>query len=403
MTGVVNIAIFGATGSIGQNTLDVIARHPGRFAVFALAAHRNVSVLKRQCLQFRPRYAALADEHAAAQLRDELRAAGCKTEVLAGMAALNELAAHPDVHSVMAAIVGAAGLGSTLAAARAGKRILLANKESLVMSGQLFLNAVREGNAQLLPIDSEHNAIFQCMPDPRVASGSESGNRLAGIKRLVLTASGGPFLRTAAADLADITPEQACAHPRWIMGRKISVDSATLMNKGLELIEASLLFSMPPAQIDVLIHPQSIVHSLVEYVDGSMLAQLSNPDMRTPIAFALGWPSRIDAGVEFLDLARLSRLEFESPDEVRFPCLRLARQAAACGRSAPAALNAANEAAVAAFLDGRLRFTEIAAVIDAVLQAHTVLPLDSLDAVIKVDAWAREHAMHVMREAGKVS
>ncbi|HEX2583651.1 MAG TPA: 1-deoxy-D-xylulose-5-phosphate reductoisomerase [Steroidobacteraceae bacterium] len=392
----INVAIFGATGSIGQNTLDVIARHPDRFAVFALAAQRNVAVLKSQCLQFKPRYAAMADADAAKQLRAELREANCPTEVLAGAAALDELAAHPDVHSIMAAIVGAAGLSSTLAAARAGKRILLANKESLVMSGRLFTQAVRSGNACLLPIDSEHNAIFQCLPDSRLNDSKVSAQSLhTSIKRLLLTASGGPFLRTAVEAMQNITPEQACAHPRWIMGKKISVDSATLMNKGLELIEASLLFDILPSRIDVLIHPQSIVHSLVEYVDGSMLAQLGNPDMRTPIAFALGWPARIASGVESLDLVQLSKLEFEAPDEVRFPCLRLARQAVESGDSAPAVLNAANEVAVAAFLAGELRFTHIAEVIDAVLQAHSVQSLDSLDAVMQMDLWAREHATQV--------
>ncbi len=385
----VNVAVFGATGSIGQNTLDVVARHPDRFTVFALAAQRNVAALKAQCLQYKPRFAALADPQAAVQLRKELREERCSTEVLAGASALDELAAHPDVHTVMAAIVGAAGLSSTLAAARAGKRILLANKESLVMSGKLFMQAVHHGKAHLLPIDSEHNAIFQCLPDTRLAA----DNIQPGIKRLLLTASGGPFLRTSSSALHNITPEQACAHPRWIMGKKISVDSATLMNKGLELIEASLLFAMSATQIDVLIHPQSIVHSLVEYVDGSMLAQLGNPDMRTPIAFALGWPARITSGVESLDLVQLSKLEFEAPDDIRFPCLRLARDAAKCGDSAPAALNAANEVAVAAFLDGQLRFTEIANVIDAVLQKHQVVPLDSLEAVMHVDAWARECAI----------
>jgi 1-deoxy-D-xylulose-5-phosphate reductoisomerase len=315
---------------------------------------------------------------------------------LAGAAALDELAAHPDVHSIMAAIVGAAGLSSTLAAARAGKRILLANKESLVMSGRLFTQAVRSGNACLLPIDSEHNAIFQCLPDSRLNDSKVSAQSLhTSIKRLLLTASGGPFLRTAVEAMQNITPEQACAHPRWIMGKKISVDSATLMNKGLELIEASLLFDILPSRIDVLIHPQSIVHSLVEYVDGSMLAQLGNPDMRTPIAFALGWPARIASGVESLDLVQLSKLEFEAPDEVRFPCLRLARQAVESGDSAPAVLNAANEVAVAAFLAGELRFTHIAEVIDAVLQAHSVQSLDSLDAVMQMDLWAREHATQV--------
>ncbi|MES1196790.1 MAG: 1-deoxy-D-xylulose-5-phosphate reductoisomerase [Steroidobacter sp.] len=387
-SGSINVAIFGATGSIGQNTLDVITRHPDRFSVFALAAHRNVSVIKRQCLQFKPRYAALADINAAAQLRTELRDAGCSTEVVAGSAALDQLASHPDVHSVMAAIVGAAGLSSSLAAARAGKRILLANKEALVMSGELFMSAVRAGGAQLLPIDSEHNAIFQCLPDVRVTASIEH----CGIKRLLLTASGGPFLRTAESQMPTITPEQACAHPRWVMGKKISVDSATLMNKGLELIEASLLFGMTPANIDVVIHPQSIIHSLVEYVDGSMLAQLGNPDMRTPIAFALGWPDRIASGVESLNLIQLSKLEFEAPDEIRFPCLRLARQAATTGHSAPAVLNAANEIAVESFLSKQIRFMHIAEIIDEVMQSHTVKTLSSLDEILEIDWWARQRA-----------
>jgi len=389
----INVAIFGATGSIGQNTLDVIARHPDRFSVFALAAQRNVALLKQQCLQFKPRYAALADVNAANQLRTELRAENCATEVLAGVQALDELASHADVHSVMAAIVGAAGLSSTLAAARAGKRILLANKESLVMAGQLFMNAVHSGGAQLLPIDSEHNAIFQCLPDSRLATQRAQ----AGIKRLLLTASGGPFLRTPASELHDITPEQACAHPRWTMGKKISVDSATLMNKGLELIEASLLFAMSPASIDVLIHPQSIIHSLVEYVDGSMLAQLGNPDMRTPIAFALGWPDRIASGVESLNLIQLSKLEFEAPDEARFPGLRLAKQAADAGHSAPAVLNAANEVAVAAFLAGHIRFMHITEIISEVMQTHAIQSLPTLDAVLEVDQMARHHAQRIIQ------
>jgi len=384
----IGVAVFGSTGSIGENTLDVIARHPQRFEVIVLAAQRNVAKLKAQCLQFQPRYAALADVNAARQLRAELAGLNLRTEVLEGAHAFEELAAHPDVHSVMAAIVGAAGLASTLAAARAGKRILLANKESLVMSGPMFMRTVRNGGAQLLPIDSEHNAIFQCLP---------SNDRRAGVRRLLLTASGGPFLRATADELQRATPEQACAHPRWVMGRKISVDSATLMNKGLELIEASLLFDMAAAQIDVVIHPQSIVHSLVEYVDGSVLAQLGNPDMRTPIAYGLGWPERLAAGVESLDLIRIGRLEFEAPDEVRFPCLRLARQVTAVGASAPAVLNAANEVAVTAFLDGQLSFTGIAALIETVLSRHQAAPIDSLDAVLEIDRWARACALATLR------
>lgn len=387
------VAIFGATGSIGENTLDVIAQHPDRFEVIALAAHRNVAGLKAQCLTFKPRFAALADVNAARQLRQELAAAGSTTQVLAGAAALDELAAHPDVDSVMAAIVGAAGLSSTLAAAKAGKRIMLANKEALVMSGALFMEAVRSGGATLLPIDSEHNAIFQCLPD----RSRYTGQTPAGVKRLLLTASGGSFLRTPATQLESVTPDQACAHPRWVMGRKISVDSATLMNKGLELIEASLLFAVPAEKIEVLIHPQSIVHSLVEYLDGSVLAQLGNPDMRTPIACGLGWPERLASGVESLDLLRAGRLEFEAPDEQRFPCLRLARQVAALGGSYPAVLNAANEIAVAAFLESRLRFTGIPLLIETVLAAHASGPVESLEQVMAVDAWARRTAQDKLR------
>lgn len=391
----IGVAIFGATGSIGENTLDVIARHPERFEVVALAAQRNVAKLLAQCLQFKPRYAALADVDAARQLRAEVLAAGLRTEVLEGARAFEELGAHPDVQCVMAAVVGAAGLASTLAAARAGKRILLANKESLVMSGPMFMRAVQAGGAQLLPIDSEHNAIFQCLPP---ADGR------SGVRRLLLTASGGPFLRATPEQLRRATPEQACAHPRWVMGRKISVDSASLMNKGLELIEASLLFDMTAAQIDVVIHPQSIVHSLVEYVDGSVLAQLGNPDMRTPIAYGLGWPERLPAGVEFLDLIRIGRLEFEAPDELRFPCLSLARQAAVAGGSAPAVLNAANEIAVAAFLEGQLSFNGIPALIEAVLSAHQAVPVESLEAVLEIDRWTRAHARSILHnKAGTLS
>lgn len=385
------IAVLGSTGSIGENTLDVIARHPDRYRVVALAAHQSVDKLKAQCLQFKPDHAALVDARAAAQLREQLQAAGCNTQVWSGADALDHFAQLPEVHSVMAAIVGAAGLRSTLAAAKAGKRLLLANKESLVMSGPLLIQAVQQSGAQLIPIDSEHNAIFQCLPmsshDARQGAGTKSG-----IKRLLLTASGGPFLRATAAQLADVTPAQACAHPRWVMGRKISVDSATLMNKGLELIEAHLLFDMPVKQIDVVVHPQSIVHSLVEYIDGSVLAQLGNPDMRTPIACGLAWPERVISGVESLDLIRAGRLDFEAPDRQRFPALRLAEQAAEAGGTAPAVLNAANEVAVAAFLDERLSFTGIPSLIDCVLAEHAVQPVQSVEQVLEVDAWARQRA-----------
>ncbi len=387
-SGVQGVAIFGATGSIGVSTLDVIARHPERFRVVVLAAHRNVDVLKAQCLQFKPQYAALVDPVAARQLKQELTAAGLMTEVLSGAAALDELAAHPEVDTVMAAIVGAAGLSSTLVAARSGKRILLANKESLVMSGSLFMDAVHAGGAQLIPIDSEHNAIFQCLP----MQSKSIDYPQPGIKRLLLTASGGPFLRMPASGLTVVTPEQACAHPRWVMGRKISVDSATLMNKGLELIEACLLFGMSASKIDIVVHPQSIVHSMVEYIDGSVLAQLGNPDMRTPIAYGLSWPERLFAGVESLDLVRAGALEFEEPDEQRFPCLRLARQVAVSGASYPAVLNAANEVAVAAFLNHQLSFTGIAALVESVLGAHCSTNVSTLEHVLDVDQWARRAA-----------
>jgi 1-deoxy-D-xylulose-5-phosphate reductoisomerase len=376
------VAVLGSTGSIGLSTLDVLGRHRDRYQVYALAAHSNIERLREQCLAHRPVLAAVVNPAAAVSLRDSLRDSGCTTEVLAGEQALREIAAHTDVDAVMAAIVGAAGLESSLAAARAGKRILLANKEALVMSGPLFLEAAAKGGAVLIPVDSEHNAIFQCM----------AGDRPAGVRRVLLTASGGPFLRTPRAMLRDVTPDQACAHPRWVMGRKISVDSATLMNKGLELIEACLLFNLPPSRVDVVVHPQSIVHSLVEYVDGSMLAQLGNPDMRTPIAHALGWPERLASGVESLDILRIARLEFEAPDVGQFPCLRLARAAAEAGGTAPAALNACNEAVVGAFLERRLSFLDIPDVIERVMSGYQPVPAASLDDVLAADAWGRREA-----------
>lgn len=385
------VAVLGSTGSIGLSTLDVLARHPDRYEVFALTAHNNVARLREQCLAYRPRFAVMVDPAAATKLSTELHSAGSGTRVLVGEGALSEVAAHEDVDAVMAAIVGAAGLRSSLAAAKAGKRIMLANKEALVMSGPLFMQAVREGGATLLPVDSEHNAVFQCMNGP-VGPGSSIGNGRTDVRRVLLTASGGPFLRTPASALRTVTPEQACAHPRWVMGRKISVDSATLMNKGLEQIEACLLFSLPPAQVDVVVHPQSIVHSLVEYIDGSMLAQLGNPDMRTPIAHALGWPERIASGVESLDILRTARLEFEAPDAVRFPSLGLARAAAAAGGTTPAVLNAANEVAVEAFLQRRLSFLEIPEVIERVLARHHATPAHSLEDVLNADDWARREA-----------
>jgi 1-deoxy-D-xylulose-5-phosphate reductoisomerase len=381
------LAILGSTGSIGANTLAVVDRHPDRFEVVALSADRQVDRLFEQCRRYRPRYAAMADASAAGQLRLKVREAGLHCEVLSGAQALEHIAAAPEVDAVMAAIVGSAGLRSTLAAAHAGKQLLLANKEALVMAGGLLMDAVTAGGAMLLPVDSEHNAIFQALP--RDFDGSLPR---AGVKRLWLTASGGPFLRTARELLDTVTPEQACAHPKWIMGRKISVDSATLMNKGLEVIEASFLFKAKPAQIEVVIHPQSIVHSLVEYIDGSVLAQLSNPDMRTPIAHALAYPERIDPGVQSLDLCAIGSLQFERPDLDRFPCLRLAYGALEAGGNAAIVLNAANEVAVAGFLSGRLAFARIAGVVEEVLARIAPGRVRTLEDVLAADAQARAEA-----------
>ncbi|KIV60524.1 1-deoxy-D-xylulose 5-phosphate reductoisomerase [Pseudomonas sp. FeS53a] len=388
--------MLGGTGSIGLSTLDVIARHPQRYEVFAISGFSRLTELQALCIRHRPRFAVVPDVSAARVLQDVLISAGLDTRVLSGEAGLCEIAAHPDVDAVMAAIVGAAGLRPTLAAVEAGKRVLLANKEALVMSGALFIQAVRRHGAVLLPIDSEHNAIFQCLP-------GDYGRGLAqvGVRRILLTASGGPFRETPLDALANVTPEQACAHPNWSMGRKISVDSASMMNKGLELIEACWLFDAAPSQVEVVIHPQSVIHSLVDYVDGSVLAQLGNPDMRTPIAHALAWPERVDSGVAPLDLFRVGRLDFQEPDEGRFPCLRLARQAAEAGGSAPAMLNAANEVAVAAFLGRRIRFTEIASIIDQVLNREAALAVESLDAVVEADARARAAAQQWLVRNGR--
>ncbi|MFJ2541039.1 1-deoxy-D-xylulose-5-phosphate reductoisomerase [Pseudomonas sp. NPDC087614] len=378
------ITVLGATGSIGLSTLDVIARHPERYQVFALSGFTRLSELLALCIRHVPQFAVVPQVAAARGLQDGLRAAGLSTRVLVGEEGLCQVASAPEVDAVMAAIVGAAGLRPTLAAVVAGKKILLANKEALVMSGALFMQAVRQSGSVLLPIDSEHNAIFQCMP-----LDFARGLSAVGVRRILLTASGGPFRQTPMSELAHVSPEQACAHPNWSMGRKISVDSASMMNKGLELIEACWLFDAKPSQVEVVIHPQSVIHSLVDYVDGSVLAQLGNPDMRTPIANALAWPERIDSGVAPLDLFAVARLDFEAPDEQRFPCLRLARQAAEAGDSAPAMLNAANEVAVAAFLDGRIRYLEIASIIEQVLNLEPVVALDDLDAVFTADAKAR--------------
>ena len=390
------VAILGATGTIGEHTLDVIARHPERFRAVALGARRDVGKLLAQCERFRPDYAALAEPQAAADLERALRQRGLPTRVLAGSGALEHIAALPEAPAVMAGIVGAAGLASTLAAARAGQRLMIANKESLVMAGPLLLAQARASGAMLLPIDSEHNAIFQCLP-PGLAPGCEP----PGVRRILLTASGGPFLDWSAEQLATATPAQACKHPKWVMGRKISVDSATLMNKGLEVIEARILFGLAADRIDVVVHRQSLVHSLVEYVDGSLLAQLGSPDMRTPIAYALGWPERIDSGVQSLDLAQVGSLQFEPPDTVRFPCLSLAREAARVGGLAPAVLNAANEVAVAAFLEGRLNFCGISQVIETVVGAGPSGTATDLDSVLAADAVARERAVREVARLGR--
>jgi 1-deoxy-D-xylulose-5-phosphate reductoisomerase len=383
----IGVVVLGSTGSVGESTLDVIARHPQRFRLVGIAANNNAAKLARQIRTWRPQYAALADARALGELKELLGAAAAGTRLLAGASALEELAVLPQVECVMAAIVGAAGLRSTLAAARAGKRLLLANKESLVMAGPLLLAEVSAGGATLLPIDSEHNAIFQCLPP-----GARTGVAPAGVTRVTLTASGGPFRDTPAEQLAAVTPEAACAHPNWVMGRKISVDSATLMNKGLELIEACLLFGLTPAQVQIVVHPQSIVHSLVQYADGSVLAELGAPDMRTPIAHALAWPERIESGVESLDLLKAGRLDFRAPDTDKFPCLALAQAAARAGGLHPVVLNAANEVAVEAFLERRLNFPGIAAVIEAVVERGTGGAIGGLEDVLAADAESRVHA-----------
>jgi 1-deoxy-D-xylulose-5-phosphate reductoisomerase len=392
-----NLTILGSTGSVGVSTLDVVARHPERFGVFALSAHERADVLFEQCIRHRPRYAVISQAHAAEALDRRLRDAGIETEVLCGAGALEQIASAPEVHTVMAAIVGIAGLKPALAAARAGKKLLLANKEALVTAGAVFMRAVRTGGATLLPIDSEHNAIFQALP-ARFAG--ELG--AVGVRRILLTASGGPFRLTPSAELVHVTPSAACAHPNWSMGRKISVDSATMMNKGLEVIEAHWLFNARADQIEVVIHPESVVHSLVEYVDGSVIAQLGNPDMRTPIAHALAFPDRIEAGVDFLDLARTGALHFESPDIARFPCLALAYEALAQGGRAPAVLNAANEVAVERFLAGAIRFTEIPQLIQAVLARCAGGSVDTLDDVLDADRAARACADECLRQLGAV-
>ena len=383
----VGVVVLGATGSIGGSTLDVLSQHPDRYRVVALSAQRQVDRMAALCAQHRPVYAVMVDAAAAQQLRALLRDQRIATEVLSGADSLEQMAALPEARIVVAAIVGAAGLRSSLAAARAGKRILLANKEALVMSGQIFMDEVARGGAQLLPVDSEHNAIFQCLP-------ANFGNGLAhvGVRRILITASGGPFRITPLAQLPGVTPEQAIAHPNWVMGKKISVDSATMMNKGLEVIEARWLFNATPEQIQVVLHPQSVIHSMVEYRDGSMLAQLGNPDMRTPIAHALAWPERIESGVSSLDIFSVARLDFSPPDMERFPCLRLAYQTVRAGGTSAAIMNAANEVAVQAFLERRLAFTGIAQVVEQVMDSVPGGGAVSLDAVLEADRVARASA-----------
>lgn len=377
------ITILGATGSIGLSTLDVIARHPHRFKVFALTANQSVEKLLQQCQQFQPRYAVMADEASAHQLAKRLRESDCATEVLAGEQALADVAAHAETDYVMAAIVGAAGLVPSLAAAKAGKRVMLANKEALVMSGKLFMDTIAQSGAELLPIDSEHNAVFQCLP----------ADKCNGVEKVLLTASGGPFRTWAEERLNAVTPEQAVAHPNWSMGQKISVDSATLMNKGLEVIEACWLFNVPASQVEVIVHPQSTIHSMVAYNDGSVLAQLGNPDMRTPIAYALGWPQRLPSGVKPLDLLSIARLDFEQPDMKRFPCLGLAYEAHERGGYATVALNAANEIAVQAFLERRIGFQAIPQLVAEVMRAAKSGTAYDLNDILIQDGESRERSL----------
>ena len=386
------ITILGCTGSIGVSTLDVVRRHPDRYRIAALCAHRQVDRLAEQCREFHPDLAVVGSAEAAGELAARLAGAGLPTTVVWGPEALVTAATLPTVDAVMAAIVGAAGLPPTLAAAQAGKKILLANKEALVMAGPVFMDAVRRNRVVLLPIDSEHNAVFQSLPAD--LSGGLAGR---GVRRIMLTASGGPFRDADPVSLQNVTPAQACAHPNWVMGRKISVDSATMMNKGLEVIEAHFLFGLPAEQIEVVIHRQSVVHSMVDYIDGSVIAQLGNPDMRTPIAHALAYPERIDSGVEPLDLFRVGRLDFEAPEPRRFPCLRLAYEALRVGGTAPAILNAANEVAVDGFLDGRIGFMQIAEVVSETLARIAVTPAGSIAQVMLADRAGREQAGSLMQ------
>jgi len=388
-----NVTILGSTGSVGESTLDVIGRNPGRYRVAALTAHRNTHRLAEQCAQFGAKLAVIADSTRENELYAALRDLGSKADVMSGESGMATAAGMDEVGIVMASIVGAAGLKPTLRAAETGKKILLANKESLVIAGEVFIRAARENGARVVPVDSEHNAIFQALPD-----GFENGLDSVGVERIILTASGGPFLEKSANELAQVTPDQACKHPNWDMGRKISVDSATLMNKGLEVIEARWLFNCTPAQLEVLIHPQSIIHSMVAYRDGSVLAQLGTPDMRTPIAHALAWPDRIEAGVKHLNLAEVGTLNFSAPDFERFPCLGLAFEAVRAGQNAPVVLNAANEIAVQAFLDEQITFDRIPALVDGVMQTTPISPISDIGDVLEQDRRARQVARQVMKE-----
>lgn len=388
------ITILGATGTIGASTLNVISQHPNRFATYALTANNNDAALYKLCIEYKPAYAVLLDEAAAERLRLQLKAFGSSTEVMCGMSALEYVSSCPEVDAVMAAIVGAAGLIPAIAAAKAGKRILLANKETLVMAGNLFMQAVKQGGATLLPIDSEHNAIFQVMP-ARVDDNLID----SGIKKILLTASGGPFRKFSQSELEEVSLEQALNHPNWVMGPKITIDSATLMNKGLEVIEARWLFNAKPSEIEVVVHPQSVIHSMVEYVDGSVLAQLGNPDMRTPIAYALGYPERLQSGVGSLDLFKIGQLDFEAPDTNKFPCLCLAYEALKLGGNAAAILNAANEIAVEAFIQKTIKFTDIPRLIEFVLNKSSIKEVSDLNMLIDTDAAARDSAREWLSHA----
>ncbi len=387
------VSILGSTGSIGTSTLDVIRRHPDAYQVVALSANTDVEGMFAQCREFQPDTVAMADQRSAHELQQRLHAAQMRIEVLAGEEGVQQVAAHPDAQQVMAAIVGAAGLLPILAAVEAGKTLLLANKEALVVAGDLFMRAVARRGVTVLPIDSEHNAIFQCLP-----ADFDGDFDAKGVVKILLTASGGPFRSKSWEQLQQVTPEQACNHPNWSMGRKISVDSATMMNKGLEVIEAHWLFGAAAEQIQVVVHPQSVIHSMVEYADGSILAQLGNPDMRTPIAHALAWPQRMASGVSSLDLFAVARLDFEAPDLHRFPCLRLAYEAIASGGTMPAILNAANEVAVEAFLQRRIRFVDIPVIIESVMEQAGSVAVDDLEVLLQADADSRDAAERMIRQ-----